>query len=167
MIEAKPISNKFWILRGSNGKIGEINVNHGRYEININGTPSVYKSMESLKENTNIKFSEIHETTPDDDLIHGFPFSGEKFNEMWDLKLNLPLYTKKEDSKSWFVAGHFLVNIKGKWRPILSPKLLILQRNEYKGPFKHEQSTTKDNINDEMKKFHEDENYFFNRWFEE
>jgi hypothetical protein len=52
------------------------------------------------------------------------------------LKLKLPLFTKRDDSKSWFVAGYFKVKIKGKWRDILAPKLLILDRHEFKGPFK-------------------------------
>jgi hypothetical protein len=54
---------------------------------------------------------------------------------MWNIKTQMALFTKSDDSKSWFVAGYFSVKIKGKWRMMLSPKLLILERNEYKGPF--------------------------------
>jgi hypothetical protein len=96
---------------------------------------------------TGIKFTKItNDKRNNDNDSHGFPHDGEKFNEMWDINLKLPLFTKKDDSKSWFVAGYFKVKIKGKWRDILAPKLLILQRNEYKGPYK-----TLKNTNDDTK----------------
>lgn len=138
MIEAKPVSNKFWILRDSDKKIGEVNADNNGYIININGKYKRFPSLNLLKEKTGIKFSDIafEKPTEDDNTLYGYPFVGEKFNEIWDIKLQLPLYTKKSDSKSQFVAGHFKVKIKGKWRDILAPKLLILQRNEFHGPFK-------------------------------
>jgi len=137
MINAKPISNKFWILKDDNGKIGEVNANRNGYVVNIKGKHATFKSLELLKIKTGINFTDAVKTNQTDDTaIYGFPYNGKKFNEVWDLKLKLPLFTKKEDSKSWFVAGYFSVKIKGKWRTILSPKLLIIQRNEFKGPYK-------------------------------
>jgi hypothetical protein len=70
------------------------------------------------------------------DTVYEFPYTGEKLNERWDENLKLPLYTKKDDS-NWFVAGYFKVKIKGKWHPMLSPKLDVLEHvKEYEGPFK-------------------------------
>jgi hypothetical protein len=137
MIKAKAVSNKFWILKDDSGKIGEINAIRSGYTININGNKVTFDSLENLKTDTGIEFTKIH-TKPMDDCktIYGFPYSGDKFNETWNIKTQMPLFTKSDDSKSWFVAGYFSVKIKGKWRTILSPKLLILERNEYKGPFK-------------------------------
>ena len=138
MIKAKSVSNKFWILKGSNGKIGEVNSNNGEYILTMKGVRTSFTSLSTLTKKTGIEFSNTigNTNTTNDDNIYGFPFTGKKFNEMWDLKLKLPLFTKRDDSKSWFVAGYFKVKIKGKWRDILAPKLLILQRNEYKGPYK-------------------------------
>ncbi len=136
MIEAKPVSGKFWILKNNDKKVGEVNANRSGYVININGNRSTFSSLETLKIETGIKFTDITKNESDDDTVYGFPYSGDKFNEMWDLKLQLPLFTKSDDSKSWFVAGYFKVKIKGRWHDILSPKLLILERNEYEGPSK-------------------------------
>jgi len=136
MIEAKPVSGKFWILKNNDKKVGEVNANRSGYVIDINGNRSTFSSLDTLKAKTGIKFTDITKNESDDDTVYGFPYSGDKFNEMWDLKLQLPLFTKKDDSKSWFAAGYFKVKIKGKWRDILSPKQLILERNEFKGPFK-------------------------------
>jgi hypothetical protein len=138
MIEAKSISDKFWILKDSNGKIGEVNLSDNGYIVNINGNHSIFKSLETLKIETGIKFNHSVSPIPIDNesTLYGYPCNGERHNEVWNLKLKLPLFTKREDSKSWFVAGYFLLKIKNKWRTILSPKLLIMERNEFKGPFK-------------------------------
>mgnify|MGYP006899564605 CR=1 FL=1 len=137
MIEAKAVSTKFWILKNENVKIGEMIADRRGYVININGNRTSFDSLEKLKVKTGIKFtSTIKKSTTGGKSIYGFPYHGDKFNEVWNIDKQLPLFTKKDDSKSWFVAGYFSVKIKGKWRTILSPKLLILERNEYKGPFK-------------------------------
>ena len=136
MIEAKAVSNKFWILKNDDKKVGEVNANRSGYVINIDGVKQKFTSLETLKVKTGIKFTNITKNEINDDTVYGFPYRGEKFNEVWDLKSQLPLYTKKDDSKSWFAAGYFKVKIKGKWRDMLSPKQLILERNEYNGPFK-------------------------------
>lgn len=147
MIEAKAVSTKFWILKDGNVKIGEVNANRNGYVININGNKTSFDSLEKLKVKTGIKFVDSVKTHTDtENLIYGFPYSGDKFNEMWNIGTQLPMYTKKDDSESWFVAGYFSVKIKGKWRTILSPKLLILERNEYKGPFKTSPDDNKYNI---------------------
>jgi len=136
MIEAKEISNKFWILKNGNIKIGEVNANRSGYVISINGNKTSFDTLEKLKINTGIKFTKSHlESVVKCKTLHGFPYKGDKFNEMWNIKTQMALFTKSDNSKSWFVAGYFSVKIKGKWRMMLSPKLLILERNEYKGPF--------------------------------
>ena len=57
---------------------------------------------------------------------------------MWDVQLKLPLYTKKSKSKSFFAAGWYKIKLKNRWKTVYSPKLIILQRNEYQGPFKQD-----------------------------
>jgi len=160
MFEAKPVSKKFWILKSNEKKVGEININQFGYEVKINGKPDVFSSMDILKKKYNIKFLDAVERTEDDDSIYGYPYSGEKYNMMWDLSTKLPLYTKNDDSKSWFAAGYYSVKIKNKWKTILAPKLIILQRNDYEGPFKTKPFDSKDSTEEIT------EDNMFNRWFD-
>jgi len=137
MITAKKISNDFWILKNGSIKVGEISTLNDNIELNIKGNKTIFKTLETLKKKTNIEFIDFNNVSRvNNDTLYGYPFTGNLYNAVWDLKLKLPLYTKKENSKSLFAAGYYMVKIKNKWREILSPKLIILQRNEYLGPYK-------------------------------
>jgi hypothetical protein len=140
MIKAKSvISNKFWILRDNDHKIGEVSELNGGYTVNIkNRETTVFRTLALLEAKTGIKFSNEEAPTVDDTLpstVHGYPISGEAHNAVWNTELELPLYNKKKMSKSWFAAGYYIVKIKDEWRTEFSPKLIILQRNDYHGPY--------------------------------
>jgi hypothetical protein len=137
MIKAKSISDKFWILKEGNIKIGEVNNTQAGYTISIKGKSAVFQTLDAVKFNTGIEFVSVsHQVIQCANLVHGYPTSSKSYNKLWNIKSKLPLYTKSLDSKSWFAAGYYLVKIKGTWKPILSPKLIILQRNQYHGPYK-------------------------------
>ena len=139
MIKAKAVSEDFCILKDGTLKVGEIsNVKNYGTVLTFKGTHKMYNNIDSLKQKTNIVFdNSINEQVfSEKNDIHGYPYTDKVFNSVWDIKLNLPLYTKSEDSKSMFAAGWYMIKIRNKWRSILSPKLIILQRNEYKGPYK-------------------------------
>jgi len=57
------------------------------------------------------------------------------FNVLWEVKHKLPLFTKEDNSKSWFAAGWYLVKQHRSWKTIQNPKLITLQRYAYQGPF--------------------------------
>ena len=139
MIKAKPVSDKFWILKDDSGKVGEVNISNNKYTVTVNGRTASFRSRDALTSDTGIEFlpnSTCNSNEPQT-TVYDYPIlEDDSFNAVWNLKLNLPLYTSSEDSKSWLAAGHYLVKIKDKWKNILSPKLIILQRNDYRGPYK-------------------------------
>jgi hypothetical protein len=139
MIKAKSIiSNKFWILRDNNRKVGEVNAVNRGYAVNVKDKETtIFSSLATLTDKTGIKFSDEAPTTTDTlpNDVHDYPTSGEVHNSVWNTELKLPLYNKKAVSKSWFAAGYYIVRVKDEWRTIFSPKLIILQRNEFQGPY--------------------------------
>jgi hypothetical protein len=58
---------------------------------------------------------------------------------MWDIKHKLPIYTKTKKSKSWFVAGWYRIKTGRHWQIMQDPKLIVVQRYPYAGPFHTEQ----------------------------
>jgi hypothetical protein len=68
--------------------------------------------------------------------VHGYPCKTKPFNGLYDLKRKLPLYTKTEDSQSFFTAGYYCIEFENGWVPAYCPKLITLGRNNYLGPFK-------------------------------
>ena len=57
------------------------------------------------------------------------------YNPMWDIPQRLPIYTKTNKSKSWFAAGWYRVKKGRDWRVLQGPKLIMLQRYPYQGPY--------------------------------
>ena len=55
---------------------------------------------------------------------------------MYDIQKKLPLFTKSKDSKSLYCAGYYVIRFEKGWVKSFCPKLITLQRYQYKGPFK-------------------------------
>ncbi len=137
-IRAKSVvKNKFWILQQNNNKVGQAKKNNNVIEVKINGNSAgKYTSMSAMKESGLFEFVELPKpaATVSEDVL-GYKTDRAAFNAVWNVKYKLPLYTQASDSKSWFAAGYYKVNINGTWIVQFCPKLITLQRNEYDGPF--------------------------------
>ena len=55
---------------------------------------------------------------------------------MYDVKRKLPLFTKSNKSKSAYCAGYYVIKFDKGWVKSFCPKLITIERNESKGPFK-------------------------------
>ena len=141
---AKPVIDKqFWILQKDNQKVGNIEACDGGYQVKINNQVAQFKTIKLAARTVNIEFEPaVKVTRPKTtmDHVHGYPVSGRVYNPMWDVQQQLPVYTKTNKSKSWFAAGWFNIKKGRSWRTVQGPKLIVLQRYPYQGPFytKHE-----------------------------
>jgi hypothetical protein len=55
---------------------------------------------------------------------------------MFDVRKNLPLFTKSEKSKSVYCAGYYIIKFEKGWVKSFCPKLITIERYPYEGPFK-------------------------------
>jgi hypothetical protein len=143
MLVAKPVIDKqFWILQENNRKVGNVEACAGGYQVKINNQIAQFKTIQMAAQRANIEFEPaVKKIKPKAtvDHVHGYPISGRVHNPMWDVTQQLPVYTKTAKSKSWFAAGWYRVR-KGKtWRAVLCPKLIVIQRYPYQGPFYSEE----------------------------
>jgi hypothetical protein len=138
---AKPVVDKqFWILQENNKKVGNLEACDGGYQIRINNqVVAQYKSIRMIAEKAKIQFenapklkSKKHVTA---NQVHGYQTVGRAHNAMWDLVHKLPVYTKTSKSKSWFAAGWYRVKKGRTWSVMQDPKLIVLQRYRYNGPY--------------------------------
>jgi hypothetical protein len=138
-IVAKPIIDKqFWILQKDNEKVGNIEACDGGYQVKINNQVAQFKTIRMAAREINISFEAPIKTIKQKTIanhVHGYPVSGRVYNPMWDVPQQLPVYTKTNKSKSWFAAGWYNVKRGRTWKAVLSPKLILLQRYLYQGPF--------------------------------
>ena len=139
---AKPVvKNKFWVVNDGDGEqVATIqklsNSKKGVMLVNSKGR-TAYPSISELGKTHNIKIGRaVAKTTVEDSSsVYGYSADGEIFNEVFNVQQNLPLYTKLEASKSFFCAGYYIISFNGSWVKNYCPKLLTLERNDFKGPF--------------------------------
>jgi len=138
MIIAKPvIANQYWILQQDNQKVGNIEACNGGYQVKINNNISQYRTIDMAAQRAQIEFVTGDAPTEPEkpNLVHGYPAAGHVHNAVWNIPLKLPLFTRSAKSKSWFAAGWYSVYRNRTWRVIQDPKLIALQRYQYRGPF--------------------------------
>jgi hypothetical protein len=138
-IVALPVVDKqYWILKENDQKIGNVEACAGGYQVKINNQIQQYKTIKMVEQRVKIQFEslpKLTKTKPKLNLVHGYPAAGRIYNPMWDLQQKLPIYTKTNKSKSWFAAGWYRVKKGRSWATVQDPKLIVVQRYPYQGPY--------------------------------
>jgi len=143
-LHAKPvIDNKFWIVEKDGEKFATLRKDDDNRFVMSNATGiKIFSNKESLTKEFGKNFfiakiiREADNAEPNE--VHGYPSSTTPHRPMFDIKRKLPLFTKSEDSKSNYCAGYYIIRFDKGWVKSFCPKLITLQRYEFKGPFKNE-----------------------------
>jgi len=141
-LHAKPIiADKFWIVEENGEKVATLRKNEDdRFVMSNYDGIKIYETKESLTKEFGKNFfvvkilKEANDALPNE--VHGFSTSTTPHNPLYDVKRKLPLFTKSVDSKSLYCAGYYTIKFEKGWVKSFCPKLITLQRYEYKGPFK-------------------------------
>lgn len=147
MITAKTVVDRnYWILTKDESKIGAITVDAEGYTVTIRGRRHQFRTMRKLRDSLKIELPTVSKTASrSDGMVHGFDPGCRAHNGMWHVKLRVPVFTKSPKSRSWYAAGWYAVQQARTWKICNSPKLILLQRYRFQGPFHsreeaHEQS---------------------------
>lgn len=140
-IVAKPVVDKrYWILRKDNQKVGALEAEGDGYTLRIENDVKKFKTIPMVRKTTDIEFAALERTTPvKKNEVYGFLTGCRAFNPMWDVKHKLPLFTKERKSKSWYAAGWYVIKQHRNWKVSQNPKLIVLERYPYQGPFHSEE----------------------------
>lgn len=143
-LHAKPIiDNKFWVVEKDGNRYATLRKDDEDRFVMSNATGiKIFKNKESLTKQFGKDFfiakiiresdhAEVNE-------VHGYATSVSPHNPLYDIKRKLPLFTKSEDSKSLYCAGHYIIKFEKGWVKSFCPKLITLQRYDYRGPYKNE-----------------------------
>ena len=141
-IHATPIiPEKFWIVEQAGVKLATLRKNEeNRFVMsNVEGV-KIYDTAQSLTKEFGKDFfvaKIVKEAdSAKDNEVQGYSTSCAPHNGMYDIRRKLPLFTKSDDSKSLYCAGYYVIKFEKGWVKSFCPKLITLQRYEYKGPFK-------------------------------
>jgi len=143
-IKAKPIvDGKFWIVEENGEKIGVLHKKeNNKFMLSSKGTEKYFSKKDELtklfgKEFFETKIKSTVSTTSIKE-VYGFPSSSTPYNVLFNIQKKLPLFTKSKSSKSLYCAGYYTIKFEKGWVKSFCPKLITLQRYEFKGPFKTE-----------------------------
>ena len=141
ILQAKPIiDNKFWIVEDSGVKIGTLRKNEDKFVFSNENGVKVFNTKKRITEQFGKDFfvakiiKEADNSQPNE--VHGYASSTKPHNSMYDIQKKLPLFTKSSDSKSLYCAGYYVIRFEKGWVKSFCPKLITLQRYDFKGPFK-------------------------------
>ena len=142
-IKAKPvIDGKFWILENGENRVGTLQKDESNKFILVSkNTKAVFKDVKTLEKQFGKNFFiSAKDDKPKETVneIYGFPTNCNPHNPMYDVKRKLPLFTKSDASKSVYCAGYYAIKFDKGWVRSFCPKLITIQRYEYRGPFKTE-----------------------------
>ena len=129
------VPEKFWIVTRNGEKVGTLRYDN-EYILTVNKKNLRAKDRSEFK---NIVFNDqqLVPTEPKKEYdVYGFACKTKPYNDIYDLKRKLPIYTKTEKSVSFFCAGYYIINFELGWRPAFCPKLITIERYNYSGPFK-------------------------------
>jgi len=142
MILAKPVIDKqYWILKKGDRKIGAVEADSQGYVVSTTNTRTHYKTIPMMRRNADITFEPAAKPVRSDPYqVHGYATGCRAYNPVWNVKMKVPLFTRQAKSRSWLAAGWYLVKKHRAWRVVHNPKLILLERYPYQGPF-HDRQT--------------------------
>ena len=137
---AKPVlSDKFWIIESGGEKIGTIQaIDDGGFTLVKNQIRKKYLTIRALGDENHIVFDKrIKSKVPKNvDPIFNYPTSSRPYNVVWNVKHKFAAYTKTKSSKCLYCAGYFAIKLNGIWKVEFCPKLIMINRYRFIGPFK-------------------------------
>lgn len=134
---AKPIvKNQLWVITDGTHKIGNVEADSTGYSVKIGENTQHYADTKSIERIFHVEFEKPRSVKSTVDLSYAqWPTEGPTYNNFYDVKRKLHVYTATERSSCYQVAGYFRVNMNGQWETIFCPKYIFVQRYEYRGPY--------------------------------
>jgi hypothetical protein len=139
-LSAKPIiDGKFWIVEDQGTKVGVLKITEQKkYVFSSKDKVATFDTKKKLVEQFGKNFFQAKKQIITEEVandVYGYPTSTAPHNPMFDVKRNLPLFTKSDKSKSVYCAGYYTIKFDKGWVRSFCPKLITIERYPYEGPF--------------------------------
>ena len=138
MIVAKTVvPNQYWILKQDDRKVGNIEAGPQGFSVKINNQVESFKTINTIKQRVQIDFEPVlrKKSSTSANSVHGYSTGSRAYNAIYDVKHQVPLWTRDAKSKSWYAAGWYQIRQGREWETVFCPKLITLQRYAYRGPY--------------------------------
>jgi hypothetical protein len=140
VLVAKPIiKDQYWVVTDGEKKVGNVQANSVGYEVILNGSTLQFNNTKDIIKKTNITFQPVKSNKTKVEMPYPeYPTTARTYNNMFDVRRKLHIFTKTKKSKCYHAAGYFVINQNEKKQVFFCPKYIFIQRYDYVGPFKTE-----------------------------
>jgi hypothetical protein len=137
---AKPIiKDQYWVVTDGEKKVGNVQANSAGYEVMLNGSTLQFNNTKDIQRKTRISFQPMKSNKTTVEMPYPeYPTPNKTYNNYFDVKRKLHIFTKSLKSKCYHVAGWFSINQNGHYQTVFCPKYIFIQRYPYHGPFRSE-----------------------------
>lgn len=130
------VKDQLWVLVDGERKIGNVEADETGYSVKIGDNLSHYADTKTIERTFQVTFDKPRRDKKIEDLSYArWPVKGKTYNNFFDVKRKLHVYTETERSSCYHCAGYFKINMNGEWVVEFCPKYIFVQRYEYFGPF--------------------------------
>jgi len=144
-IHAKPIvDGVLWIVEQDGVRVGTLHKKENNHYMFSTKQGEMFFSRRSdlvkqFGKEFFLKETDKNISKLEDFECHGYPTKWKPHKSMYNIRKKLPLFTKSNQSKSLFCAGHYIIKFPKNWVRSFCPKLITVERYSYYGPFKSEE----------------------------
>jgi hypothetical protein len=135
---AKPvIKNQYWIVTNGNEKVGNVIADNNGFDVKLNGNTIHFNNQTDIIKKTKIRFQPMKSNKTIAKIPYPeYPTTTKTYNNVFDIKRKLHLFTKSNKSKCYYAAGYYVMNTNGNKEVVFCPKYIFIQRYDYIGPYK-------------------------------
>lgn len=137
LIAKQILKNQYWIVTDGIQKVGNVISDGSGFDVKLNGNLTHYDDQNELKRFTKIRFEPIKSNKTIAKIPYPeYPTTAKTYNNIFDIKRKLHLFTKTKKSKCYYAAGYYVMDQNGNKEVVFCPKYIFIQRYEYIGPYK-------------------------------
>lgn len=139
LVAKQIVKDQYWVVTDGEKKVGNVQANSVGYEVMLNGSTLQFNNTKDIQKQTRINFQPLKSNKTKAQVPYPeYPTTSRTYNNIFDVKRKLHLFTKSSKSKCFHAAGYFVIDQNGTEQVIFCPKYIFIQRYAYKGPFKTE-----------------------------
>jgi hypothetical protein len=134
---AKPIvKNQLWVITDGVNKVGNVEADGSGFNVKIGDDTNHFDSTKTIERVIKIEFERPRTTVKKTAVPYAhWPTPKRTYNNFYDVKRKLHVFTKTSASKCYHAAGYFKMLMNDEWEIVLCPKYIFIQRYQYHGPY--------------------------------
>lgn len=133
---AKPIvKDQLWVITDGGKKVGNIQADGQQYAVKIGDTVDIYTDTKNIERGAAITFEKPRRSDSGTPPFAHWPTPKKRtYNNYWDVRRKIHVFTKTADSKCYYGAGYYNLKFADRWQTVFCPKYIFIQRYPYNGP---------------------------------